>query len=46
MKTRPDILLQRYLRKALRTLGPDAVAKAVVAEFRHMAYPKHLRRYL
>jgi hypothetical protein len=39
-------LLESYLRRALKTLGPNLVAQTVVTGFKKAAYPKHLRRFL
>jgi hypothetical protein len=39
-------LLESYLKRALKTLGPDEVAKIVVARFKRQGYPKHLRRFI
>jgi hypothetical protein len=44
MKTKEQ-LLESYLRRALKQLGPDAVAKIVVARFNRQGFPKHLRRH-
>jgi hypothetical protein len=43
--SRLDRLFQRYVKRAIRLLGPDGVATIVAREFRHAGYPKHLRRH-
>jgi hypothetical protein len=45
MKTKEQ-LLESYLRRALKQLGPNVVAQVVVARFKRQGYPRHLRRFM